>query len=196
MSLQSLEVASKGGCYSKYKHDFELFQEDVDWSAASVLSHRGIEVLAPALDVACACWSLFTAQLSCQLANLRPIVWAHSLLQQPFFFVFTLNKLCQACFSLQPPQQHSPLWALVAFLFESLKAGSERTLCFWNRSKIAVELFCSVIPEKQSCCENRNKWVHVSLISPWPSLITASSSAVDPAPRRWLLTLLIVSACS
>lgn len=40
----------KGHCSCRHKRDIGLFQEDVDGSADSALSHSGIEVLAPALD--------------------------------------------------------------------------------------------------------------------------------------------------
>lgn len=39
-----------GHCSWKHKHDIGLFQEYVDGTADSALSHCGIEVLAPALD--------------------------------------------------------------------------------------------------------------------------------------------------
>lgn len=45
-----VKVSQRGRCSETHKHDIGLFQEDVDGTADSVLSHCGIEVLAPATN--------------------------------------------------------------------------------------------------------------------------------------------------
>lgn len=124
----------------------------------------------------------------CQLSNLRLLVWAHALCSSLFF---TLNNLCQVSFS--SPTATALSGALVACCSRFSGLIMKEHFMFPSDSKTAVRLFCSAVLQQRPCSEKHDKWVHVSLILPWPSLITASSSAVDPPPRCWLLTLPIVS---
>lgn len=182
MSLQSFKVAWRDDTSMTLGYFRRMFWWEC-WQCFVPLWHWGVGTCCRR---GCACVPLDVVELFivfiqplswCQYANLRAGGLGTLSLLQPF---------------VSPPEQalpgvlQLPKTPILSFCSRFPRLSS----CFQNRSEIAVKLFCSVVLERRSCCEKPDKWAHVSLISLLPSLVSASSSAVDPPPRRWLLTLL------